>query len=65
MPISSYARLRIFLSLIATLSAFVVSMAFSGAAQASGPSVTTFTGRHLTANRAAQAQVSLQAKAQA
>jgi hypothetical protein len=40
-------------------------MAFSGAAQASGPAVTTFTGRHLTATRATQAQVPLQAKAQA
>jgi hypothetical protein len=65
MPTSSYARLRIFLSLTAIVGAFVVSMAFSGAAQASGPAVTTFTGRHLTATRAAHGQVSLQAKAQA
>jgi hypothetical protein len=65
MPTSLYARLRIFLSLIAVVGAFVVSMAFSGAAQASGPAVTTYTGRHLTATRAAYGQVSLQAKAQA
>jgi hypothetical protein len=65
MPTSSYARLRIFLSLMAIVGAFVVSMAFSEAAQASGPAVTTFAGRHLTATRAAHGQVSLQAKAQA
>jgi hypothetical protein len=38
-------------------------MAFSGVAQASSPA-TTFTGRHLTATRAAHALVSHQAKAQ-
>ena len=69
MPTSSYARLRIFFSLmaiVAIVSAFVVSMAFSGAtSHASGPSVTTFTGRHVTATRAAYGQVSLQATAQA
>jgi hypothetical protein len=47
------------------VSAFVVSMAFSGAAQASGPAATTFMGRHLTATRATHGQVSLQSKAQA
>ena len=69
MPISSHARLRIFLSLMtiaAIVSAFAISMAINGtASHASGPSVTTFGGQHLTATRAKQAPVSLQAKAQA
>jgi hypothetical protein len=68
MPISSYARLRNFLSLmaiVAIVSAFAVSMASSGAAQASGPAVSTFAGRHLTTTSAAHGQLSLGAKAQA
>jgi hypothetical protein len=53
------------MAIVAIVSAFAVSMASSKAAQASGPAVTTFTGRHLTTTSAAHGQLSLGAKAQA
>jgi len=65
MPISSHTRLRIILSLVAIaaiVSAFAISMVSRDAStRASGPAVTTFTGRHLTTTRAVHAQVPLQA----
>lgn len=68
MPISSQARLRIILSLVAIIaivSAFALSMASRGAStQASGPAVTTFTGRHMTTTRVTQVQMPVQAHAQ-
>src|SRR5437660_4514830 len=67
MAISSHARLRVILSLVAIaaiVSAFAISMVSRGAStRASGPAVTTFTGQHLTTTRAAHAQVPLQAQA--
>jgi hypothetical protein len=53
------------MAIVAIVSAFAVSMASSRAAQASGPAVTTFTGRHLTTTSAAHGQLSLQANVQA
>jgi hypothetical protein len=68
MPISSHARFRIMLSLVAIaaiVSTFALSMASSGAStRASGPAATTFKGRHLTTTRAAHVQMPMQAHAQ-
>lgn len=68
MPISSQARLRIILSLVAIaaiVSAFALSMASRGAStRASGPAVATFTGQHLTTTRVTHTQVPMQAQTQ-
>ena len=68
MPTASYSKGRILFTLIAIVaivSAFAVSLA-SGAvsSKASGPTATTFKGRHLTITRAAQAPLSMQAQVQ-
>jgi hypothetical protein len=63
MPFSSHSKIHILFVLMviaAIVSAFAISMASHDvSSKASGPAVTSFTGRHLTTTRVAQAPLSL------